>query len=208
MRFDTVMDLDLLAGSPSLDFANTVCARGDAIPRDMLGTYADLLAWCRRAGTLPSAEMDQFLRRATRFPAIAARRLAEAKRLREAVHAAFSAHAAGDDIPLQAFDCIRRHVRRAASRRTLAPAPDGGVGWAWESVIGHLDRPHWPLALDAACLLTDPERLHRIRVCAGPHCGWLFHDTTKNGSRRWCSAQDCGNRAKVRAYRQRQRQEP
>ena len=36
-----------------------------------------------------------------------------------------------------------------------------------------------------------------LHECAGEDCGWLFLDTSKNHSRRWCDMKSCGNRAKV-----------
>jgi predicted RNA-binding Zn ribbon-like protein len=44
-----------------------------------------------------------------------------------------------------------------------------------------------------------------LRRCDGEGCGWLFLDTTRNHSRRWCDPADCGNRARVRAYARRHR---
>jgi predicted RNA-binding Zn ribbon-like protein len=41
----------------------------------------------------------------------------------------------------------------------------------------------------------------RLKTCH--HCGWVFYDTSKNRSGRWCSMQACGGRAKARAYRRR-----
>lgn len=43
----------------------------------------------------------------------------------------------------------------------------------------------------------------RLRRCAAPECRMLYLDTSRAGSRRWCSMQRCGNRAKVRAHRER-----
>jgi predicted RNA-binding Zn ribbon-like protein len=41
----------------------------------------------------------------------------------------------------------------------------------------------------------------RVRMCESPDgCGWLFYDETRNGTRRWCSMKDCGNRAKARRH--------
>jgi predicted RNA-binding Zn ribbon-like protein len=38
-----------------------------------------------------------------------------------------------------------------------------------------------------------------VKVCANPHgCGWLFYDSSKNGSRRWCSMEGCGSSIKNR----------
>jgi len=44
-----------------------------------------------------------------------------------------------------------------------------------------------------------------VGVCPGEGCGWLFFDTSKNRSRRWCAMEDCGNRAKARRHYRRSR---
>ena len=67
------------------------------------------------------------------------------------------------------------------ARRALA-----GVGSAW---------------LELA--LTGQAR--RLKRCAEHSCGWVFWDTSKNQSRRWCSMRVCGNRTKARRYAARQR---
>jgi predicted RNA-binding Zn ribbon-like protein len=59
-----------------------------------------------------------------------------------------------------------------------------------------------PLAYRAARLFTELDR-DRIRKCG--NCILHFHDTSKKGTRRWCSMQLCGNRLKVAAYTARQR---
>ena len=50
----------------------------------------------------------------------------------------------------------------------------------------------------AAYDLLTGDHLARVKVCAG--CHWLFLDQSKNGSRRWCSMEDCGTSAKMRRY--------
>jgi predicted RNA-binding Zn ribbon-like protein len=51
-----------------------------------------------------------------------------------------------------------------------------------------------PIALSALRLFTESDwgRLHQ---CKNDRCILFFYDTTKNGARRWCSA-DCMNRAR------------
>ncbi len=44
-----------------------------------------------------------------------------------------------------------------------------------------------------------------LKLCASEDCRAVFFDRSKNHSGRWCSMETCGNRAKVRAWRQRQR---
>ncbi len=61
----------------------------------------------------------------------------------------------------------------------------------------------WALFFDgAADLLSEPES-HRIRKCEA--CVVHFFDTSKKGSRRWCSMNICGNKLKVAAYQRRRR---
>jgi hypothetical protein len=45
----------------------------------------------------------------------------------------------------------------------------------------------------------------RFKGCSSPTCRAVFWDRSKNRSGRWCTMKDCGNRAKVRAYRERER---
>jgi predicted RNA-binding Zn ribbon-like protein len=54
-----------------------------------------------------------------------------------------------------------------------------------------------PLAHAAATLFANTSR-ERVRKC--DQCVLHFVDTSKKGSRRWCSMRLCGNRLKVAAY--------
>lgn len=47
--------------------------------------------------------------------------------------------------------------------------------------------------------------LEHLKLCADETCRSVFYDRSKNHSGRWCSMSSCGNRAKVRAWRERQR---
>ncbi|MFH9190496.1 CGNR zinc finger domain-containing protein [Streptomyces globisporus] len=68
--------------------------------------------------------------------------------------------------------------------------------------------PSWGAAWLAArnylrLLDTAPDR---IRRCAQPDCIRHFVDTSRNGTRRWCSMALCGNRAKVARHYVRNRE--
>jgi len=67
-----------------------------------------------------------------------------------------------------------------------------GEGFVWD---GDLLAPIAVAAVDL--LRTGP--LDRLKVCAA--CPWLFLDTSRNRSRRWCSMSECGARLKMRRYR-------
>lgn len=43
----------------------------------------------------------------------------------------------------------------------------------------------------------------KLKVCPADDCHWAFYDRSRNHSRTWCQMGDCGNRAKVRAFRAR-----
>lgn len=77
----------------------------------------------------------------------------------------------------------------AHGTRTPVLGPDG------PGEIVHVDpdwRPAWEAAVDYLRLLGD-----RLRRCAHPACVLYFYDTSRNGTRRWCSMDVCGNRAKA-----------
>ena len=57
--------------------------------------------------------------------------------------------------------------------------------------------------LGTAFLAELDGRWERFRVCHDPGCGSVFFDRSKNKSGKWCSMSSCGNRAKVRAFRER-----
>jgi predicted RNA-binding Zn ribbon-like protein len=61
-----------------------------------------------------------------------------------------------------------------------------------------------PIVDDVASVLTVPDK-SRLRKCE--RCILHFYDTSKKGSRRWCSMNLCGNRSKVAAYASRKRAE-
>ena len=58
--------------------------------------------------------------------------------------------------------------------------------------------------LGAVARLGVLEELARVKICPADDCRWAFYDTSRNGSRQWCSMAVCGNRAKARAHRARQ----
>ena len=58
----------------------------------------------------------------------------------------------------------------------------------------------------AIAFLADLDgRWADLKVCADEDCRSVFYDRSRNHSGRWCSMQACGNRNKVRAWRERQR---
>ncbi|HKK07988.1 MAG TPA: CGNR zinc finger domain-containing protein, partial [Gemmatimonadota bacterium] len=130
--------------------------------------------------------------------------LARARALRSALYRTFRAEIEGR-APL-AEDVERlAGERRALSRGEALVEAGAGLRLEWRSEVSALEALLWPPLRSAVALLTDPEALARVRRCAGEACGWLFYDTPRGLPRRWCYIRDCGNVAKVRAYRERER---
>ena len=197
-------EFELSAGELCLDFANTIGPRHDPDRiEDHLRSYADLVNWARQTGSLPSAEADKLLRAAhNRVPA-AQRALARAVQLREAIHAVCAAQNHGRKVPDVSLDTIDRAVVRTAAHRHIVRGTNGAFSWSWDR-DGDLDRPRWPVVVSVADLLTS-SRLALVRECALETCGWLFLDTSRNQTRRWCDMKVCGNRAKARRFYERVR---
>ena len=199
-------EFDLTAGALALDFVNTLSGRYDDEPRDGLRSYDELLSFARGVDCIDASETGALAQLALRFPDEAARALADATRMREVLFVIFSSVAAGHT-PLQVdLNRIEPSLTRAAGQRRLH-VQDGRVALGWEPIgdePAFLERPLWSIVQDAVDLLVHAE-LDRVRECAADDCGWLFIDTTRNRSRRWCSMQTCGNRAKVSSFRARKR---
>jgi predicted RNA-binding Zn ribbon-like protein len=196
---------DLSGGALGLDFANTWSDRGRP-ETDGLHGYPDLLAFARQTGGASEDEAARLAARAAREPRVAAAALGRALDLREAVYRIFSAIAAGRPPVAGDLDLLNAALPEALSHLRLAPR-GSGFGWAWEAPAPRapeppLDAPLWPVLRSAAELLTSDE-IGRVRECASPSCTWLFVDRSRNRSRRWCSMETCGNRAKAHRHYQR-----
>jgi predicted RNA-binding Zn ribbon-like protein len=193
---------DFIAGEAALDFINTVTGR-DAEPRDWLDSYERLLDWAGRAKLLPPKPLRALAARAGRDPGAAARALAKAKRLREALFKIASSIAARRAPPPEALETLREHW--------LAGAESHEIGIEGGQLAAILD-PHAD-GLDLVSSMvawrfvgrvaTHPPK--RLKLCDGPNCSWLFLDTSKAGRRRWCDMSDCGNAAKARRHYARRR---
>jgi len=193
---------DLSGGALGLDFANTWSGRERPETDDLRG-YADLLAFARQTGTATEDEAARLAARAERSPREAAAALARARELREGLYRVFSAVAAGRPPAAEDLGLLNAALPEALSRLRLERR-GSGFGWAWEAPPAEpLLAPLWPILRSAAELLASDE-LYRVRECAAPSCAWLFVDRSRNRSRRWCSMETCGNRAKAhRHYRRR-----
>jgi predicted RNA-binding Zn ribbon-like protein len=190
-----------LARMPCLDFANTVDWHASDHPVERLFTYLDLVTWSVGAGFLPKSHARQLIQKAAGFPRGASNVLSRAIALRESIYSIFSAVAGGSQPGADALGVLNGSLARTWAAGVV-PTIDG-FAWDWIGRDDALDRLLWPIAHSAADLLVSGD-LRRVGKCADDRgCGWLFLDTSRNHSRRWCDMKDCGNRAKARGYQRR-----
>jgi predicted RNA-binding Zn ribbon-like protein len=196
--------LELIGGRLCLDFANTVSTRIVSLRRDYLTCYGDLLEWSLRAGILKDQQVNRFRREARHHPARANRVLHTAIQIRETIYRVFSSMAHQKEPSASDMAMLNSALSKALHQTQILPTGQG-FEWGWKHADHALDDMLWPIVRSAADLLTSPEII-RIRQCARREgCDWLFMDTSKNQSRRWCSMTLCGSLDKARRYYYRNR---
>jgi predicted RNA-binding Zn ribbon-like protein len=204
-----------LGGSLCLDYSNTVAwlsgSRGREVGRprleyERLTRYERLAQWAQAARIVSEPEEEAFLTAARAEPRAAESALQSAKDLREAIHRLFVILARTGTVDLPSLDPLNAVLQRALPHRSLAGTGDR-LTWTWELPRDDPESLLWPVALDAAGLLTS-EDVSRVRQCSGDDCGFLFLDRGRGPGRRWCNMAHCGNRAKVRRYYRRRRDGP
>ena len=195
-----------IGGRLCVDFVNTVGGRdpAGAVMRDKIAAYEDLLAWSVLAGCVDRRRAGAMARLSAREPHDAAKILARASRLREALYRIFKCVVEGWRPPEGDADVLRHELSIARAHQRLSAR---GVRFLWTlpERLTALDGILWPVPLSAAELLTSGD-LASLGQCSGAECGWMFLDTSRNHRRQWCDMQDCGNRAKVKRFREKQRQ--
>jgi predicted RNA-binding Zn ribbon-like protein len=198
-----IADIPLVAGHPALDFLNALEERATAAEVNYLPSYDHLLRWAARVQLVPAGMQRALARAAAAHPSKAKKAWSIAMELRRGLDATFRALAKGKPPPDPALRALNALIARAHQHRRLETLSGGAIGWAWPA-----DEPEivaWEIALAAGGLVTDPDRIARIKICGNPACDWMFLDESRTGQRRWCRMNVCGNEAKVRRFRERQR---
>ncbi len=194
---------EFIGGRPCLDFSNTLSDRFRETPIEVLTTYDDFLTWSQLAGIVDADRVRQLRVRAELEPAQAARWLLEIRQARAVLTNLLSDVAAGRVSCGEDLDRFNQLLAETLIHLGLAPG-EHGFAWHWNSEYQAEKLPLWIIVRDAANLLTSSETGH-VHMCVSDTCDWLFLDTSKNHSRRWCDMKVCGNRAKARRYYDRQK---
>ena len=195
--------LPRVGGRPGLDFINTEGGHRNG-PPEWLESYGDVVGWSASVGLLEAGEATDLLAEASKKPEEASAIFNRAIELREGLFRVFRSVREGREPAGGDLAVLDRELSAALARLRLTPRGDR-FEWRFDGGECALDRVLWPIVRDAADLLSSDE-LERVEECDGDDCTWLFVDTSRNHSRRWCKMGDCGNRAKARRYYQRHKQ--
>lgn len=202
----SILTLPFVASSIALNFVNTIDWRLDAQRRrDTLETYSDLLTFSLRLKCLSVDDYTRLLALAQEAPVQAETALASALAFRDQLAQLLdeldrrgmglkTEGAFGQT--LSAFES----ARISAHRFETLSWEGGHLSLAFDKFLEGLDYPWLLVVRDAENLLCSPLAA-KIRVCAAEGCGWFFLDTSKNGTRRWCSMKLCGNREKAARFK-------
>jgi predicted RNA-binding Zn ribbon-like protein len=184
-----------------LNFLNTRPVQ-DGKPTELLPDFGAVLRWFRAADLLDSEQVAG-LKRQWEASFEAQKATLVMKELRERWREEILAWEAGRAIRSQTLDDLNGLMGKHPMLTRLTKSRTAYSTKLWFEVREPADLLA-PLAHDAATLLATGDQ-KRVRKCA--NCVLLFHDTSKKGTRRWCSMQLCGNRFKVAAYAARQQKE-
>jgi predicted RNA-binding Zn ribbon-like protein len=189
-----------VANRPILDLLNTKPVL-DAVPTELLPDVAALERWLFASGMVTSARARavRSWRNSAEAAAFLKQLIAFREKLRESVLRIESGSPPTDAFLAEVNALLLQYPRRTSLRKR-------GAKVTREALV-ELRKPTdlWTPIVDATVdLLTETES-SRIRKCES--CVVHFFDTSKKGSRRWCSMNICGNKLKVANYRRRKRRE-
>jgi predicted RNA-binding Zn ribbon-like protein len=189
-------DLRLDGGTLCLDYVNTIPDRFDGTDRDLVPTVNDLVYWARKVELLDNTEASALEKAAASNERKTKEFFGEAIQLRSLIYSLFHPISQQQRLKNADLDQFNKFVTKYFPYLQLTLDRDG-FSERWRFDTNDFYSITAPIVKSAYELLLS-DRLHRVKQC--PNCGWLFLDATKNGKRRWCSMQDCGNSVKALEY--------
>lgn len=189
-----------LGGALAIDFCNTVDSRPGflsdqmVIDGDHFKDISHVIEWARAAKALSERATAEILllddKRKDLF-------LKQTIEVREQIFSIMRDAATGKEIQAKHLTSLDHYL--ATLPRPKLTFQNGRVQWDWEISSRTCALLLTRIITNAIEILMS-DSLKRVKFCAASDCGWLFIDTSKNNSRRWCDMADCGNRAKARQF--------
>jgi predicted RNA-binding Zn ribbon-like protein len=188
----------LVGAHPALDLVNTLDWRfRNSGSEELLGSYDDLVDFAEQVQLLTAKQARQLKRS---IPVHSGHRvLLLARGLREALADLLYSGLNRLDFPEASLKALGKHFQAARAQTRLVQFGTQ-LRWEWADADTKAEYPLWLLTRAASGLMVS-EEVHKVRECGNPDCRWLFLDTTKNGTRRWCDMKICGNRMKARRFK-------
>jgi predicted RNA-binding Zn ribbon-like protein len=185
---------DLVGGHPALDLVNSLDNRYSADgPTERLTGGKELVRLLDETGVITAQQ-------ARLLDGPAEQALQSVRELREASAVVFYAIAEDRTPPARDLATLERYFLTANNQRHLHW--ENGAAWQWNADASNPELAVWILSQSVSELLFS-DRIAQIRTCDVDTCRWLFLDTSKNHSRRWCNMRVCGNRVKARRFQAR-----
>ncbi|MET8832303.1 ABATE domain-containing protein [Micromonospora sp. NPDC004540] len=183
--FQDVAAFRFVGGRVSVDFTATHGLRWREPGVERIPAPADLARWFIEAGltdiTVP----------------VSASALRSAHELREALYRLMRGRVLEEPPDRRAIDVVNRWAAKAppaigltadgSAKRLVAPTAHGLLAFVARDGVDLLGASH----------------ADRLRECSSDTCTLLYLDTSRAGSRRWCSMEVCGSRDKMARYRRR-----
>jgi predicted RNA-binding Zn ribbon-like protein len=190
-----------IGNHPAIDFLNTAFAPdGEAV--EMLGDGRAFLVWMVRAGLIEAADASRLRRRLGASVLDAAAE--EARRIREWTRTWLDRWRVAPKRDYREEIAALNRLLGAGEHSWQVVAKNGGFTVGERTRLDGTDALLALVASQIAGLIAE-EQPSLVKRCEGPGCTLWFLDRTKAHARRYCSAAACGNRAKVAAFRERQR---
>jgi predicted RNA-binding Zn ribbon-like protein len=195
---------ELSGGQPALNLVNTLDNRfAPAGPLELLREYGDLVRFAEQNGLLGASGAGRLGAVGAAAGQAALERTLE---LREALAATLYRSLAASAPRRRDLRLLEESFHEAARHRALHWRQEAGRAtpfkWRWPTGDRCAELPFWMLAHAAAELIVSPA-MQQLRACGADTCRWLFLDTSKNHTRRWCNMKICGNRTKARRFQAR-----
>lgn len=212
---EIIKKYDSRGGSLCLDFVNTVFARNKIstssgplwlIEQDYLTSYRDLLEFSRQLKTISQAQFEYLEELSESMPDQSQLSFNKAFQLRESLFLILIETIQSAPPGESEIRFINQLLQELPKQQLRPLIGERGLVFKFstDSERPNLDWPIYAVLRSMSELLTTCD-LQKVRICSGERCGWLFLDTSKNHTRRWCSMQDCGNRAKAKRFYNKQK---
>lgn len=198
---DRFASLKVLGERPSIDFVNTVDWRGKQDSLDYLTEFDDLLDWAKLVGLIDEEEHVEVSRAAISYPENAFLMYKRMIDFRENLYGILLSKSGKEPIDEELEANYQSEIKSMLKHLSMN-IMEGRLELDKELDVGYVLRI---LVKDSVDLISSDD-VSRVKRCGSEECGWLFIDTSKNSSRKWCQMRGCGNRAKARRFYSRSKQ--